>query len=151
MFRCLGRRRDGIWSSEPRSKPLWPCTHLRSPTHKLVLCNGPRPFSDMQRRHLFFFPPTSDSGKHSITCAVFQQPWPVLKYKVYHILDAKSLVSTPAWGDPEDKRSFPEWFIMLRLHYLAFWVWQNERPPPPPLASLTSIQKLILSDVLVRW
>lgn len=66
--------------------------------------------------------------KHSITCAVFQQLWLVLKYKVYHILDANSLVSTPAWGDPEDKCSFPEWFIMLRLHYLAFGGWQNKKP-----------------------
>lgn len=54
----------------------------------------------------FFLPlaPTSGPAERS----VFQQPWPVLKYKVYHILDAKSLVSSPARGDPEDKCSFPE-------------------------------------------
>lgn len=85
-----------------------------------------------------FSPPVSDSVKHSITCAVFQQPWPVRKHKVYHILEAKSLVSTPAWGDPEDKCSFPEWFIMLRLHYLAFGVWQNKRSPSPPLFKCNS-------------
>lgn len=95
------------------------------------LCAAPHFFRYATQTPFFFFfplPPPSDSVKHFITCAVFQQPWPVLKYKVYHILGAKSLVSTPAWGDPEDKCSFPEWFIMLRLHYLAFGVWQNKRP-----------------------
>lgn len=111
----LSRSSDNLFTVQPFTSP-----------HTFMLCNGSRPFSDMPRQHLF---PMSDSGKHSITCAMFQQPWLVRKYKVYHILDAKSLVSTPAWGDPEDKCSFPEWFIMLRLHYLAFWVWHNEARP----------------------
>lgn len=39
---------------------------------------------------------------------VLQQAGPLLRHKVYHILDAKSLVSTAARGDSEDKCSFPE-------------------------------------------
>lgn len=65
--------------------------------------------------------------------AVLQQAGPLLRHKVYHILDAKSLVSTAARGDSEDKCSFPEWFIMLRLHYLAFRGWQQTSPAPPHL------------------
>lgn len=64
---------------------------------------------------------------------VLQQAGPLLRHKVYHILDAKSLVSTAARGDSEDKCSFPEWFIMLRLHYLAFGGWQQTSPAPPHL------------------
>lgn len=74
----------------------------------------------------------------------------VLKYKVYHILDANSLVSNPARGDPEDKCSFPEWFIMLRLHYLAFWVWENESPASFPWPLNFHLKVNIASNVWVE-
>lgn len=109
---------------ERSSVAIWPCDHLRSPTH---LCCLMAPTYFLSYNTSTFSPPAPDSVKHFITCAVFQKPWPALKYKVFHILDAKSLVSTTARGDPEDKCSFPEWFIMLRLHYLAFGGWQKSK------------------------
>lgn len=69
----------------------------------------------------------------SSTRAVPQQATTLLRHKMYHILDSKSLVSTVARGDSEDKCSFPEWFIMLRLHYLAFRGWQKMNPAPQHL------------------
>lgn len=52
---------------------------------------------DVRHRHLSGrLTPTSRPAERSVPRVVFQQPWPVLKYKVYHIFDAKSLVSSPA-------------------------------------------------------
>lgn len=101
----------------------------------------------MQSQHLF--PTVSDSVKHSITCAMSQQPWLVPKYSVSYIRH-KVLSQHSCWGDPEDKCSFPEWFIMLRLHYLAFGVWPNKSPSPGLLNSEVNAHIKIKAEE-VRW
>lgn len=105
--KCGGRWRDG--ASEQMSL-----------THQNLTRQRPKSFS---RRFLWL----------GLAPDVFQQARPPPGHKVYHLLDAKSLVSTAARGDSEDKCSFPEWIIMLRLHYLAFRGWQKASPAPPHL------------------